>query len=229
MFYHCINRYYLNLARKADDFVFQAAAVYVEGGILTTEHRDVLVHNAARQTNEARLGALAKLGQPEWSDFPAAKQRKRRRDFERRRGAESGAFGHRATHEQPFRLDGVTCADEFLRHADYVVGPIVRRSQLRQVSNGPSPQLVFSLGVDAQITVLGIGCCNETGKIERDRQHEAEVVIGMLANQIHAARRAKDAHVLAAAELMLKAVGDHERLRANSNITPPNAIITMPQ
>ena len=43
------------------------------------------------------------------------------------------------------------------------------------------------------MSIRRIGRGHEAGQIERDGQHEAEVVIGMLADQIHAARRAKDA------------------------------------
>ena len=88
---------------------------------------------------------------------------------------------------------------------------------------------MFFLGIDPEKSVFGIGCSYKAGQIERDGKHESEIVICMLADQIHAAWSAKYANTLVRPVMLAKGFKHHGRVRASTSITPPKASITRPQ
>ena len=51
------------LRQAAERLVFQAAAIDLDAACSLPEHRDILVHDAARQPDEFVLGAPAELGE----------------------------------------------------------------------------------------------------------------------------------------------------------------------
>jgi hypothetical protein len=58
----------------------------------------------------------------------------------------------------------------------------------------PFAHLALMLGKDMEFAVIRGRGGNESSQLKRYREHETEIVIGMFADQIHAARRVKDAY-----------------------------------
>ena len=131
---------------------------------------------------------------------------------------------------------GTARAQQFLRDADHVVGPVVLRAPARRTSaSGQSRSLPAVFGVDAQLAVArGRGAAIAGRQVQRHRQHEAEVVIGVLADQVDAAGRAVDTQAAGGAEA-LRGMPRSSRAWASGRArpapagTPPNASMNRPQ
>src|SRR5579863_285765 len=131
--------------------------------------------------------------------------------------------------QQRLGLHAVTRAQQFLGHTDDVIAPVARGRERRQFGCRPLPRFFLFLGVNAEPSVGRIRDRGEACQIECDGEHEPQVVIGVLSDEIHASRRPKDANVAGRSILLAKELGDHDRVRAHSNITPPKASMAMPQ
>src|SRR5262249_35541769 len=148
-------------------------------------------------------------------DGPASQQRQRRRYFERRRRAEAGADGNRAADSNSLRSDIVSGADQLPRHADHVIGPVVRRSEMREIGHGPISGFTELFGINAKPSVRGWRGDGDAGQVDGYRQDESQIVIGMFANQIDASRRAERTR--------------HTLLRARTSSNAPNDSMRRPQ
>ena len=216
-------------AGKFDETVAQAAAIDLHGRVLAAEDRNVLVHDAAGHAHEVALRALAEAGQSQRIELAAGQQGQCGGDFQRGRRTQARAFRHGAADQQVGGRDGEARAHQFLRHADGVIGPMPRRVERAEIGRVPLAHLLAEFGIDAQLAVRAGGRRGDIGgQIERHRQHEPQVVIGVLADQVDAARRAKDAHAFRRA-VQLAEVRCHEALRearhASNSMNRPNTSI----
>jgi hypothetical protein len=65
--------------------------------------------------------------------------------------------------------------------------------------DGPVAHALSGFRVNAQLAIGSWSSGHEGRKLERDWQNETEVVIGVLANEVDAARRAKNAETFSRA------------------------------
>ena len=88
-------------------------------------------------------------------------------------------------------------ADQFLRHAQGIVGPMAARGSAWPISSRPIRRILPAiLGIDAQFPVARRTGSHVGSHVERHRKHEAQIVVGMFANQIDAARGAENADAI---------------------------------
>ncbi|SPF39816.1 hypothetical protein SBA4_2420012 [Candidatus Sulfopaludibacter sp. SbA4] len=212
--------------------VLQAAAIDLHRAVLAPEHRDVLIHDAARHADEIPLGALAQTRQLERLQLAPVQERQRPGNFQRRRRAQARAFRHRAADRQVRRLHEKTLADQLLGHSHRIVRPLVRGQLRADPGRVPFAHLVPVFGVHAQLAVRRRGNRNVTGQIQRHRHHEPQVVVGVLADQVDAPGRAEDADAFRRSIHLPEPI-DHEWLRpARHAITSrkaPNTVMAAPQ
>src|SRR5271169_3914876 len=88
---------------------------------------------------------------------------------------------------------------------------------------------MFLFGINAERAIGRIGRSHEAGQIQSDGQHEAQVVIGVLSDQVHTARRSKHPDTLAGSVSFAEGFQNHERERARNSITPPNTRMGIPE
>ncbi len=117
---------------------------------------------------------------------------------------------------------------KLLRHADHVVRPLAAGFQSGNVLHRPLARLLKIFRIHAQQSVAIGSAANVARQINRDRQHVAQIVIGMFADQIDAPGRA--GNVRRAPVARLECLNQLLLLRrASQSITPPNTSIVTPQ
>jgi hypothetical protein len=186
MLHHGIDSQDLEVGRQGHDGVGQSPAIDLDGGTGLSEHGDILVHDAAGNTGELAFGLLAQLRQSQRFDGPAAQHRQRQRDFERGGRTESRTRRDSAMNADVLRCDRIASRDQLTRDADNVIGPVAGGRKARQIGDSQSPDLFRSSVWTRSPPVIGGRGGGDAGQVERDRQDEAQVVIGMFANQIDA-------------------------------------------
>src|SRR5262249_11654033 len=112
--------------------------------------------------------------------------------------------------------------------------PVLSRRKARDFGHRPFGSVAAVLGVDTQLTVGRRGSGHVGRQVQRYRAYESKVVIGMLSDQVHATRRAKnrgEGGAVSAAERSDHSLsGDRFAARwASSSMRPPNTTRQMPQ
>jgi hypothetical protein len=115
-----------------------------------------------------------------------------------------------------------------LDDADHVVGPVLPRAQLCQLRRGPLGELVHVLRVHAKHTVARARRGDKAGHLHRDRHHKAEVVVRVLADQVHTAGGAVHGGVRGVAKLLSERLRYDGCFRESHKRMPPNSAIAAP-
>ena len=144
------------------------------------------------------------------SNVAAVEQRQGGGDFQRGRRTQPGAVRHGAADQQIGRLDREAGAQQFLGHADRVVRSNRRRAaDCGSSATSNSRMLAAVFRIDAQLAV-GRGRGSDVGgQIQGHGQHKAEIVVGVLADQVDPAGGAKDTQPVVSGRTFPE-VCDHE-------------------
>ena len=183
-----------------DQAVSQAAAIDLHGGMGAPEDRDVLIHDAARHAHEIALGALAELRQFQRVELAPGEQRQGGGDLQRGRGTQARAIRHRAADQQVRSFDGHAGAHQFAGHADGVIGPLARGLRGGERRRVELAQFAAVFRIEAKFAVARRGRGDVSGEVQRYGQDEAEIVVGVLADQIDPAGRPEHTRLLCGAE-----------------------------
>src|ERR1039458_6371096 len=147
----------------------------------------------------SKLAGATEIGggrQVQRSHAPAGEHGQRRGDFQRRRGTEARSFRHGAANEQVGRGDRGAGADQLLRHSEGVVGPVAAWGKRGDFGDWPLGRFLAVLRIDAQCAAGRRRGGHVSSQIERHRQHETQVVVGMFADEIDAARGTENADAI---------------------------------
>ena len=112
------------------------------------------------------------------------------------------------------------------RDADHVITPIAGGAELRDLLDRPLAALIQVLGMNSQHSQAIRRRGHVAIQIDGHRQHQAEIVIGMLTDEVHAPGSPRD--IRRAVVARFKSL-DYELRRASHSIRPPNARIETPQ
>ena len=160
-------------------------------------HRQ-LIHDPARDARELVLGDLRELRRRPW--FPRQVRRRRQRarhgNFERRGRGQAGANRYVSGNGQ---IGAAKCEPgtqhrprnpgDITEPAAASAAPGLAGRPLRQGVERDLPPLAELQRTGAQQAIRARRECHDDMAIDGHRQHEAVVVVGVLANQVDAARR----------------------------------------
>jgi len=180
------------LPRHGDEPVLERAAVEQDRVALTPEQRRGLVENPARHADRAQLCTLTCERQLERLELEVGDgaERKPDGDLERSRGREARADrqvrrqraaepDRRASEEVELGGDGLRVAHPAFR---------CRSAPVRRERRRSAEALR-----DQRHVLVDSGDVERDAVLDRDRQHEPAAVVGVLADQVYATRRPRDA------------------------------------
>ena len=219
---HRVHRHNRHTLRQRHRFALEAPAIDQQRRVALSEDRSVLVHDPGRHTDELVLRAARELRELDTWQATRPSQRQGRRDFQRRGRTQARSEWHVALDEQ------VPPASErkLPRHANHIVAPIAGGPESCNLLDRPLAALLEILRVDPQHSIAIRRDARVAIQIDGDGKHPPEVVVGVLADQVHAAGSAGEIRRAVVARLERL---DYELRRASHNITPPNTSIENPQ
>jgi hypothetical protein len=182
-----------NLGRDGREGVFERAAIDHDGVVLRAAAGDELVHDADIGTDEDVLRALAEQGDLLERHVVAGSTEhgESRSNFNGGRGAEAGAEGNIAGDgEGEAVLDGDAVLAESPQDAGGVVGPGFGAGGEKFV-DGLVDALVEVNGVGEDAAVGAVGDGDDGGEVDGRGHDEAVRVVGVLADEVDAARGQK--------------------------------------
>jgi hypothetical protein len=175
------------LGRNGDEPVLERAAVEQDRVTLATQERRSLVEDAARHADRPQLGALTR------------KRELERLELEIRDRAEAGPAPERCRDERP----APTGRSEVTAPREGTGGAAVAATAQRSAPNRRRPRAPVggerrrgteTLRDERHLTALGRDVDRDP-VLDRDREHEAAAVVGVLTDQVHAAGRPRGAHL----------------------------------
>jgi hypothetical protein len=222
VFHHRVHGNNRHRVRQNNSLAFQAPAIDQQRGVSLSEDCGVLIHDSRRQPDKIVFSALGQLRKFDAWQIARPTQRERRGHFQCSRGTEAGAQRHAAVDQYV----APPSERQLPRDADHVITPIADGAELGDLLDRPLAALIQIFRMDAQDSQTIRRRRNVAIQIDGHRQYQAEIVIGVLTDEVHASGSAGE--IRRAVVARLKSL-DYELRRASHSIRPPNARIETPQ
>ena len=174
---------------QAHGAVAQRAAIEKQGAAAFAEQRGHRVHDAAARTDEAVLGVPAKQGEFDRIEGCAGERQECPADGDEQccRGTQPGADRDLARDPQVRPAQRQSGGEQRTRDTLRMVAPVAARRRVDLVEI-QRDRLDEVLGLHDELAVAAGHGRDPGGAVERHREDETLVVVGVLADQIHPAR-----------------------------------------